>query len=300
MKHSVKSWVLATRPWSFPASAMPVIVTMAWAWSAGYDVRWWLGLLAVVTIVFVHAAGNVWSDIADYRKGVDAPDVCCTRLLVDGIFTVHEFRRLSVLLNCIAACLGLLTVWLTGWVTLCVGIIGMLLSLCYPRLKYMALGDMVILLCYGFLPMVGTTYIVTGQVLWEVLYLTVSVGLITLAILHVNNVRDIATDRRAAILTVPMITGVRVGVWMYVFELLFPFLWLVVIAILGKVPIWALVALLALPIAISNVHTILAERNTKWEKSMMLDEKTAQLQLAFSVLLTISMVTAHCLGNSFA
>jgi len=65
MKHSVKSWILATRPWSFPASAMPVIVTIVWLWSAGYDVHWWLGLLAVVTIVFVHAAGNVWSDIAD-------------------------------------------------------------------------------------------------------------------------------------------------------------------------------------------------------------------------------------------
>ena len=86
---------------------MPVIVTIVWLWSAGYDVHWWLGLLAVVTIVFVHAAGNVWSDIADYRKGVDAPDVVCTRLLVDGVFTVQEFKRLSISLNCVAVLLGL-------------------------------------------------------------------------------------------------------------------------------------------------------------------------------------------------
>ena len=280
MKHSVKSWILATRPWSFPASAMPVIVTIVWLWSAGYDVHWWLGLLAVVTIVFVHAAGNVWSDIADYRKGVDAPDVVCTRLLVDGVFTVQEFKRLSISLNCVAVLLGLLTVYFTGPVTLYIGIAGILLSLGYPFLKYIALGDLVILLCYGFLPMIGTSY---------------TIGLITLAILHVNNVRDIATDRRAGIQTIPMLTGAQAGVWLYVFYVLFPFIWLVVIVLLGKVSWWALIALLALPIAITNVRTIIAERKKQWVKSASLDEKTAQLQLAFGVLLTIGMVLAHFL-----
>lgn len=293
MKHSVKSWIIATRPWSFPASAMPVIVTIAWLWSVGYDVQWWLGLLAVVTIVFVHAAGNVWSDIADYRKGVDAPDVVCTRLLVDKVFTIQEFKRLSVSLNCVAIVLGLLMVFLTGPVTLYIGIAGILLSLGYPFLKYNALGDVVILLCYGFLPMIGTSYIVTGEIVWNVLWITVSIGLITLAILHVNNVRDIATDRRAGIQTLPMLTGAQVGVWMYVFYVLFPFLWLVVIVLLGNVSWWGLVALLALPIAITNARTIIAERNKQWVKSVSLDEKTAQLQLAFGVLLTIGMVLAH-------
>jgi len=295
MKHSVKSWILATRPWSFPASAMPVIVTIVWLWSAGYDVQWWLGLLAVVTIVFVHAAGNVWSDIADYRKGVDAPDVVCTRLLVDGVFTVQEFKRLSISLNCVAVLLGLLTVYFTGPVTLYIGIAGILLSLGYPFLKYIALGDLVILLCYGFLPMIGTSYIVTGAIVWDVLWLTVSIGLITLAILHVNNVRDIATDRRAGIQTIPMLTGAQAGVWLYVFYVLFPFIWLVVIVLLGKVSWWALIALLALPIAITNVRTIIFERKKQWVKSASLDEKTAQLQLAFGVLLTIGMVLAHFL-----
>ena len=251
--------------------------------------------MAVVTIVFVHAAGNVWSDIADYRKGVDAPDVVCTRLLVDGVFTVQEFKRLSISLNCVAVLLGLLTVYFTGPVTLYIGIAGILLSLGYPFLKYIALGDLVILLCYGFLPMIGTSYIVTGAIVWDVLWLTVSIGLITLAILHVNNVRDIATDRRAGIQTIPMLTGAQAGVWLYVFYVLFPFIWLVVIVLLGKVSWWALIALLALPIAITNVRTIIAERKKQWVKSASLDEKTAQLQLAFGVLLTIGMVLAHFL-----
>ena len=72
--HTIKEWVLATRPWSFPASTMPVLVTMMFLWSKDIQVNWWLGIMALVNIVLVHAAGNVWSDYHDYRKGVDADD----------------------------------------------------------------------------------------------------------------------------------------------------------------------------------------------------------------------------------
>ncbi len=70
--HTIKEWILATRPWSFPASTMPVFVAMMFLWSKGLEVSWWLGIMALVNIVLVHAAGNVWSDYHDYRKGVDA------------------------------------------------------------------------------------------------------------------------------------------------------------------------------------------------------------------------------------
>ena len=163
-KHSMGEWVLATRPWSFPASAMPVMVTMVWLWSRGVEVCWWLGVLALLNIVLVHAAGNVWSDIADYRRGVDAEDTFGTRLLVDGQFSPDEFRRLSLVLNVAAVVLGLVMVGLTGWPLLVIGVAGLLLSLCYPWLKYAALGDVVIILCYALLPMLGTSYIVSGEV----------------------------------------------------------------------------------------------------------------------------------------
>ena len=163
-KHSMGEWVLATRPWSFPASAMPVMVTMVWLWSRGVEVCWWLGVLALLNIVLVHAAGNVWSDIADYRRGVDAEDTFGTRLLVDEQFSPDEFRRLSLVLNVAAVVLGLAMVGLTGWPLLVIGVAGLLLSLCYPGLKYAALGDVVIILCYALLPMLGTSYVVSGEI----------------------------------------------------------------------------------------------------------------------------------------
>lgn len=289
-KHTFKDWVLATRPWSFPASAMPVVVTIAWTWVQGLPLNWWFALWALINIIFVHAAGNVWSDIADYRSGVDADDTFGVRQLVDGHFTVAEFRRLSLILNIIAVIGGVALVCLTGLTLLYIGIFGILLSLCYPRLKYMALGDVVIILCYSLLPMAGTSFIVSGAIHWDVLWLAVPVGLITVAILHANNVRDIETDRRAAIHTFPMLTGRRFGAWLYAVEVLVPFLWLVGLMVARIEPWWLGVAFLAMPVAVGNARTMLAYERGGKESYADLDERTAKLQLMFSLLLVIGFV----------
>ena len=295
MSHSTKDWILATRPWSFPASAMPVLVTVAWLWSRSFDVNWLFALWTLVNIIFVHAAGNVWSDIADYKSGVDATDTFGVRLLVDKQFTPEEFRRLSLILNVIAIVSGLLLVSLTGLTLLYIGIVGILLSLLYPRLKYAALGDVVIILCYSLLPMTGTSFIVAGEIHWPVLWLALPVGLITVAILHANNVRDIETDQRAHIHTFPMITGRRFGAWLYAVEVLLPFLWLVGLMIAHLEPWWLGIAFLAMPIAVKNARTILAyERNGKASYAN-LDELTAKLQLIFSSLLIVGLVLARLL-----
>ena len=73
-KHSFKEWVMATRPWSFPASAMPVLVTLAYLNWCGYAIDWIAGVWALLNIVIFHAAANTWSDYFDYKKGVDRED----------------------------------------------------------------------------------------------------------------------------------------------------------------------------------------------------------------------------------
>lgn len=294
-KHSLKDWILATRPWSFPASAMPVVVTIMWSWAHGIQVNWWFALWALVNIIFVHAAGNVWSDIADYRSGVDADDTFGVRSLVDGHFTIEEFKRLSITLNIIAILGGLALVSLTGLTLLYIGVAGILLSLCYPRLKYMALGDVVIALCYSILPMTGTSFIISGSIHWQVLWLAVPVGLITVAILHANNVRDIETDNRAHIHTFPMFTGRRFGAWLYAAEVLVPFLWLIGLMIARIEPWWLGVSFLAMPVAVQNARTILNYERGGKESYANLDERTAKLQLMFSLLLVLGFVLSRVL-----
>lgn len=289
-QHTLKEWFLATRPWSFPASTMPVFVTMMFLWSKGLEVSWWLGLMALVNIVLVHAAGNVWSDYHDYKRGVDAPDTYGVRILTDKQFTPKEVLGLSVTLQVVAVLMGLLMVWLTGITLLWFGLAGIALSLFYPPLKYIALGDLVIMACYALLPMLGTTFICSGNIVPEVLWLAVPVGSITVAILHVNNTRDIETDKRAGIQTFALLTGRAVAIGVYLFELLLPYCWLLVTALLGYVSPWTLVTFITLPIALSNCKKMLSCKTEGIKAIATLDEATAKLQLAFSLTLAIGLI----------
>ncbi|MBP3711595.1 MAG: prenyltransferase [Bacteroidaceae bacterium] len=288
--HTIKEWVLATRPWSFPASTMPVLVAMMFLWAEGHEVTWWLGIMALVNIVLVHAAGNVWSDYHDYKRGVDAPDTYGVRILTDGLFTPREVFSLSVTLQVAAIFMGLLMVWLTGITLLWLGLAGIALSLLYPPLKYMALGDLVIMACYALLPMLGTTFICSGNIVPEVLWLAVPVGSITVAILHVNNARDIETDRRAGIRTFALLTGRAAAIRVYLFELTLPYCWLLVTSVQGHVSLWTLLTLITLPLALGNCRKMLSCKKKGIEAIAKLDEATAQLQLAFSLTLAIGLI----------
>ena len=193
-KHSFGEWMIAVRPWSFPASAMPVITSIAYLFWKGAEIDWLFGLWALVNIVIFHAAGNTWSDYFDFRKKVDAEDTFGAKTLTTGMFTEKEIFRLSLSLTVVATVAGLALMALTGLPLLWIGLGGVLCTLLYPMLKYNALGDLVILMAYAFLPTIGTSFVTTGAIDWSVLLIALPVGLITDGILHSNNTRDTLTD----------------------------------------------------------------------------------------------------------
>ena len=291
-KHSFKDWVLVTRPWSFPASSMPVIVSSVWLYYKGFPINIWLALLSLVTIVFVHAAGNVWSDYFDFKKKVDREGTYSVKTLISGQFQSAEVLRFSIFLQIIAVLLGILLVCLTGLPTLYIGLAGLALSLLYPPMKYNALGDVVIILCYAVLPTIGMSYILTGEFHWNILLLAIPLGLITDAILHSNNTRDIHDDGVANIKTLPMVLGSKCSAYLFIFEMLFPFIFVIAISFFGFLPVKTIwLVLLALPIAIKNAGQMRRFITSKKPTDICdLDEKSAKLQMAFSLLLSIAML----------
>ncbi len=291
-KHTFKEWLIATRPWSFPASAMPVIVTCVYLYGTYTQINWLNGLWALVNIIVFHAAGNTWSDYLDYRKGVDTPDSFGVKTLTSGQFTANEIRRLSLWLLGISILLGAGLLLRTGWTLLGIGIGGILCTLLYPWLKYRAFGDVVIFMAYALLPTWGTSYVLTGTVHMQVLWLAVPVGLITVAILHANNTRDVKTDKCACIKTLAMQTGNTVAKYIYAAEVLLPFLWMAAGVVLGHFPLWSLLTFIVLPLAVGNVKLMWASADGKTDVIARLDEKTAQLQLAFSFVLSITFLIA--------
>ena len=295
MKHSFKDWFIATRPWSFPASAMPVLVTLGYMFWSGCQVNWVIGAVTIINVVLFHAAGNTWSDYKDYKSGVDREDTVGGLSIVSGQFQAQEIKRLSLSLFAVAVAGGLALTFFTGIVTLYFGLAGALLTILYPWLKYRALGDLDIFLTYSVVPMLGTSFVATGQIHTDVLLLSVPVGLITVGILHSNNTRDIEQDRRAGIKTFAMCLGGKVASQLYCVEVIFPFVWVIGAMALGLFPYWSALSLVALAIALGNAKQAMKYNKEGMKALVGVDEKTAQLQLAFSVLMFISFIVAGLL-----
>ena len=289
-KHSFGQWIFAVRPWSFPASAMPIIVTLAYLFWAGADMNWYYGIWTLVNMVLFHVAGNVWSDYHDYKKSVDREDTTGATTLTTGMFQPHEIRDLAIGVFIIAFAGGIGLVLLTGLPLLWIGLAGAALTLLYPTLKYNALGDVDILLTFAFLPTIGTTFATTGTIDWNILYIALPVGLITDGILHSNNTRDMVPDKRAQIKTLAMGLGAKASAVMYSFEVLFPFVWVIACVVMKVMPWPVLAALVAFPIALGCSKTMLKCPKEGADAILDLDQKTAMLQMAFSLLLSIAFV----------
>lgn len=294
-KHTFGEWMIAVRPWSFPASAMPVIVTTAFLFWKGYEINWGFAVWALLNIILFHAAGNTWSDYFDFKKQVDADDTFGAKTLTTGMFKPEEIKKLALGLTAAAVAGGLALLALTGLPLLWIGIGGVLCTLLYPILKYNALGDLDILLAYAFLPTLGTSFVATGAVVTSVLLVALPLGLITDGILHSNNTRDMHTDSRAGIKTMAMSLGVKSSAVLYGFEMLFPFVWIGVCSIAGFMPIATVIAFMTLPVAIACAQTMKNSVEGGLQMIADLDVRTANLQLFFSLLLTVAFVAARFL-----
>ena len=285
--------MIAVRPWSFPASAMPVIVTAAFLFWKGYEISWGFAIWALLNIIVFHAAGNTWSDYFDFKKKVDADDTFGAKTLTTGMFEPKEIYRLSVALTVVAVAGGLALMALTGLPLLWIGLGGLICTLLYPMLKYNALGDLVILLAYAFFPTLGTSFVAAGGIIPSVLIVALPLGLITDGILHSNNTRDMKTDSRAGIRTMAMSLGVKSSAVLYGFEMIFPFIWVGVCSICGFMPLATIIIFMTLPVAIGCAKTMMNSVEGGVHMIADLDVRTANLQLMFSLLLTVSFVIAR-------
>ena len=246
-------------------------------------------------MVLFHLTGNVWSDYFDFKKKVDAEDTFGAKSLTTGMFQPAEILRLAIVLLCLSvACgLGLLAVTYFqgfGLDLLWIGLAGVVLTLLYPILKYNALGDIDILLTFAFLPTLGTAFVTTGAIDWNVLLIALPVGLITDGILHSNNTRDTEHDARAGIKTMAMGLGTKVAAWVYGFEMVFPFIWIAVLSMIGMLPYTTVFIFLTLPIAVACAKTMINSVEGGVHLIGDIDVRTANLQLLFSLMLTVGLI----------
>lgn len=292
-KHGFKEWLAVTRYWSFPVSTMPVLVSFAYLFSKGLlpggGKPWLLFVLCLLGVVVLHAAGNVLSDWFDYRSGVDNKDAFAVPNLVFGHFEPKEYLCFSCILFVAGAAIGVAIALLSGPVLWIIGGAGVLLTLLYSFLKYHALGDLNIFINFGILPVLGTAYAVTGNLIWDALWLAVPVGIITVSVLHANNTLDSETDRAAGIRTFAMLLGGKVSSVLYCIYMIVPFLCVAAYAVFGVVHPFALLCLVAAVPAAKNFKQAAQYDKLGIETMKGLDQASAKLQMAFSVPLSIGL-----------
>ena len=286
-KTALKDWVIAVRPWSFPASSMPALVTFIYVFflsrQESITVNWSFGVLSIVGAVMFQAAGNLISDYFDYKWEVDREDTYgSSRLLVDKKFRPKTILYYGLAFLFAGILLGLFLLSRTGMPLLYIGLVGTIAAAFYYQFKFRALGDFLIFIVYGPLIAMGTFYVMTSSLDWKIIAISLPLSCITVDILHANNTRDIAHDRRANIKTLAMLLGVRGSIFEY--KALIYAAYLLLIALVGAgILHWITLTVLAtLPIAMNNCRIM--EKASVDQPTIIvdLDVRTAQLQLAFS------------------
>jgi 1,4-dihydroxy-2-naphthoate polyprenyltransferase len=201
----VKKALIILRAYSWPASAVPVMIGSAVAHKTG-AFSWTYLALTLLAALSVHSGANVANTYFDFKNGVDKPGSSDDRALVDGLLTPSGALRLAAALFAAAAAAGIYLSLKRGLpLLLALGAAGFLLAWFYTaggvRYKYRALGDLGIFLAFGPLIVGGTALIQTGRVLPEALLASLPAGLLIAAIAHANNMRDLDSDRGSGVKT---------------------------------------------------------------------------------------------------
>ena len=297
--HSFKDWFTVTRYWSFPVSTMPVLATFAYLFSEnllpGGFKPYLVFILCLLGVVVLHSAGNVLSDWFDYKSGVDNENAFAVPNLVFHHFEPKEYLNFSIILFVVGVLIGVSIALLSGPVLWIIGGVGVLLTILYSFLKYHALGDLDIFIIFGILPVIGTAYAVTGVLHWDALVLSLPIGIITVSGLHANNTVDIVSDGAAGIKTFAMLIGGKASSILYSVYMVIPFLCVIGAVAVGRLHPMALLCLVAAIPAWKNLKQACGYDKLGLEALKGLDQGSAKLQMAFSVLLSAGLFISRML-----
>ena len=250
-------WIAGARPRTLPAALAPVLVgSGAAAALDGFDLP--AALLALVVALALQVAVNYANDYSDGRRGTDADRVGPMRLVGSGAATPRQVLAAALVAFAVAGVAGLGLAALSSWWLVAVGAVCILAAWTYTGgpipYGYRALGEVFVFVFFGLVAVVGTTFVQTGDVEGLAVAVSVPIGLLIVAILVVNNLRDLAGDAAVGKRTLAVLLGD--GATRLTFVALFAVAFAVVLAVGISRP-WALVTLLAVPLAIPPARTVL-------------------------------------------
>lgn len=249
---SLATWLLAARPKTLPAAVSPVIVGCAVAWTEGGFAP--LPALAAFAVALLLQIGaNFANDVADFHRGADsAARLGPTRVTQSGLVSPRQVAAATAVVLALAAVPGLYLVWLGGPLLALLGILAVLSAVAYTAgplpFGYLGLGEVFVFLFFGPVAVIGTTYVMTGSVTALAALASVPMGSLITAILVVNNLRDIETDRAAGKRTLAVRIGRSATRWEYALLLTVAYLTPLILWLSGLSAPWPILAWATLPL----------------------------------------------------
>lgn len=289
---SVQAWVLAARPATLTAAFVPVAVGTACAFSVG-GFRPLPALAALLGAFLIQIGTNFANDVFDFEKGTDDENrLGPLRAAQAGLLSPGQLRWGMIVVFGAAVAVGAYLVWVAGPWVIAIGLASIAAGVAYTAgpyaLAYLGLGDLFVMIFFGFVAVCGTAFVQVGSVPTLAWWASVPIGALSTAILVVNNVRDAEGDAKAGKRTVVARWGRRAGVWEYA-ALLFaayaipPFL-----ALSDQAGPWVNLPLLTLPIAWRLLRSVARDEKAELNPTLV---GTARLLLLYGLLFAVGLAT---------
>jgi len=296
------SWLVITRAPFLTAIVVPILIAAAWV--AVQDqvnpfptIVFWMVLIAGMSL---HIAANTFNDYFDWRSGADKinndyfmPYSGGSRSIELGLISERALFRVACISLLISAGLGVILTLISGPGILLFGLVGAFSAYFYtaPPLRLIArrgLGELTVGLNFGPLAVAGAVYAITGQVALTDFLLGIPIGLLTIAILWINQFPDEQADRASGKINLVVVLGKARARWGYLLLLATAFGSLIYWLVTGLFPPGAGLALLVLPLGIHASRVLMHEYEQR--TLVRANVATIKLHFLFGVLFAIGLL----------
>lgn len=290
---AVRAWILASRPATLPAAAVPVFVGAAAAVSDGAAFRPFVFIATLLCALLIQLGTNFANDYSDFHRGADNEGrLGPLRVTQSGLIAPSSVRRGIIAAFGFAVVFGVALVVIGGWPIILIGLASVISGLAYTGgpypLGYHGLGDIFVFVFFGVLAVTGTAYLQAGEWTLFSLLLSIPVGLIVTNILVINNLRDLPTDLAAGKKTLATRIGDRATRIQYAVLVAGAYLVPFIVAATEARRRPLLLVLVSLPLALRLASRVLS--GTSGPELNALLKHTGRLLLAFGALLSAGAI----------
>ena len=284
-------WMLAARPKTLPAAAAPVVTGSAVAYYAGFF-QFGPALAALLAALLLQIGANIANDVFDFHRGADTHErLGPLRVTQAGLLTPQQALAGMWVTFGLAALLGVYLIIVAGWPVLVIGLASIAAAIAYTGgpfpLGYYGLGDLAVFIFFGLVAVCGTYYVQALNVTWLAIWSSFPMGFLITAILVVNNLRDIHTDRAAGKHTLAVRLGETGTRQEYTLLVGGAYVVPLIVWLGGLAPAWVLLAWLSSPAAVSLIRYVWLQRGRPLNKAL---GGTGQLALLFSAFYAIGLI----------